>query len=68
MKKTVKGLLVLALTVLANVSFAKDIYFDVNIIGEDKFKALYPEIDWAFQLDYAESLGMGSGRYELVKI
>lgn len=38
MKKTVKGLMVLALTVLANLSFANDVYFDVNIIGEDKFK------------------------------
>ncbi len=36
--------------------------------GEDKFKAMYPEIDWAFQLDYAESLGLGTRRYELVKI
>ena len=35
--------------------------------GEDKFKALYPEIDWAFQLDYAEGLGLGTRRYELVK-
>ncbi len=35
--------------------------------GEDKFKAMYPEIDWAFQLDYAESLGLGTRRYELVK-
>jgi len=35
--------------------------------GEDKFKAMYPKIDWGFQLDYAESLGLGTRRYELVK-
>lgn len=36
--------------------------------GEDKFKGIYPEVDWAFQLDYAEQLGLGSRRYELVKL
>lgn len=35
--------------------------------GMDKFKAMYPEIDWALQLDYAESLGLGTRRYVLVK-
>jgi hypothetical protein len=36
--------------------------------GEDKFRALYPKIDWTIQLDYAESLGLGSRKYELVSI
>lgn len=37
--------------------------------GEDKFRGLYPEIDWEIQLDYAEKLGMGSRRgYELIRI
>jgi len=27
--------------------------------GEDKFRGLYPEIDWEIQLEYAEKLGMG---------
>ena len=35
--------------------------------GTDKFKAMYPEIDWGFQFDYAESLGLGTRRYKLVK-
>ncbi len=36
--------------------------------GEDKFKGVYPKIDWEFQFDYAESLGLGSRKYELVTI
>lgn len=36
--------------------------------GEDKFKGLYPKVDWPIQLDYAESLGLGTRKYELVTI
>ncbi|MBM4285443.1 MAG: DUF362 domain-containing protein [Deltaproteobacteria bacterium] len=36
--------------------------------GSDKFKDIYPQIDWPLQLEYAEKLGMGSRKYELVKI
>ena len=36
--------------------------------GEDKFRAVYPDIDWAIQLDYGEKLGLGSRNYELNKI
>ncbi len=36
--------------------------------GEDKFRGIYPEIDWTIQLDYAEKLGLGSRSYELNKI
>ncbi len=36
--------------------------------GEDKFVGLYPKVDWTIQLEYAESLGLGSRIYELVKI
>ena len=36
--------------------------------GEDKFKNLYPGIDWTIQLDYAEEIGLGKREYELVKI
>ena len=34
----------------------------------DKFRAIYPKIDWSIQLKYAEELGLGSRDYELVKI
>ncbi len=36
--------------------------------GGDKFKGLYPYVDWPLQLEYAESLGIGSRTYDLVKI
>jgi len=36
--------------------------------GEDKFRAIYPEVDWNIQLAYAEEIGMGTRKYELVKI
>ena len=36
--------------------------------GEDKFRGLYPEVDWEHQLAYAESIGLGSRDYNLVKI
>jgi len=34
----------------------------------DKVKAVYPKIDWQYQLDYAEQIGLGSKSYELVKL
>ena len=36
--------------------------------GEDKFKGLYPYVDWEHQLAYAENLGLGSRKYKLVKM
>ncbi|RJR21810.1 MAG: DUF362 domain-containing protein [Desulfobacteraceae bacterium] len=36
--------------------------------GEDKFKAVYPRIDWSVQLDYAQELGLGSRTYDIVSI
>jgi len=36
--------------------------------GEDKWKALFPSIDWNIQLDHAERLGMGERAYTLIKI
>jgi uncharacterized protein len=36
--------------------------------GADKFRALYPEVDWTIQLAYAEEIGLGTREYELVKI
>ena len=36
--------------------------------GSDKFKDIYPQVDWPIQLEYAEKLGLGSRNYELVKI
>ena len=36
--------------------------------GEDKFKGIYPYVDWPIQLDYAEQLGLGTREYELVSV
>ena len=36
--------------------------------GEDKFRGVYPNVDWTIQLDYAENLGLGSRSYKLEKI
>ena len=36
--------------------------------GEDKFKGIYPEVNWELQLVYAEKLGLGSRKYQLKKI
>ncbi len=34
--------------------------------GEDKFRGVYPKIDWEVQLRYAEEIGLGTRKYELV--
>ncbi len=36
--------------------------------GRDKFRAIYPEVDWSIQLAYAEEIGLGTREYELIKI
>jgi uncharacterized Fe-S center protein len=36
--------------------------------GTDKFRDLYPNVDWTIQLKYAEQIGLGSRQYQLVKV
>jgi uncharacterized Fe-S center protein len=36
--------------------------------GQDKFRAVYPSIDWNIQLNHAQRLGMGERKYMLVKV
>ncbi len=36
--------------------------------GDDKFRDLYPKVDWQRQLEYAEELGLGTRRYELIDV
>ena len=36
--------------------------------GEDKFKGVYPKIEWAYQLEYAEKIGLGKRDYELIRL
>jgi len=35
--------------------------------GGDKFRGVYPEIDWEVQLEHAQKMGIGSREYVLVK-
>lgn len=41
---------------------------DSPFAANDKVKAVYPHIDWAAQLVYAEELGLGSRSYELIQL
>ncbi|KIH78024.1 hypothetical protein SAMN05660860_02304 [Geoalkalibacter ferrihydriticus] len=36
--------------------------------GGDKFRGVHPEIDWEITLEHAEKMGLGTRKYELVKI
>jgi uncharacterized protein len=36
--------------------------------GEDKFRAVFPRIDWNVQLNHAEKVGVGEREYTLVKV
>ena len=36
--------------------------------GEDKWRALYPAIDWQIQLGHGEKMGLGTREYTLVRI
>jgi uncharacterized Fe-S center protein len=36
--------------------------------GEDKFRGVYPQIDWNVQLEHAQRIGLGSREYELVPL
>jgi hypothetical protein len=39
-----------------------------RLAGEDKFRAVYPMIDWNIQLDHAVRMGLGEREYRLVKV
>ncbi len=36
--------------------------------GQDKFRDIYPQVDWRIQLDYAQEIGLGSREYELIPV
>ncbi|MFA4991473.1 MAG: DUF362 domain-containing protein [Candidatus Omnitrophota bacterium] len=40
----------------------------MDIVGEDKFRALFPEIDPMAQIRHAEKIKLGSGQYEVAEI
>ena len=36
--------------------------------GEDKLRAVHPDIDWSAQISYAEAIGLGTKKYILEKV
>ncbi len=40
----------------------------IEAAKEDKFKKLYPDVDWGVQLKYGEEIGLGERKYELERI
>ena len=36
--------------------------------GEDKWRGLFPSVDWSVQLDHGERIGLGTREYKLIKI
>jgi len=36
--------------------------------GADKFRDIYPQVDWTIQLDYAQKIGLGQRKYELIRV
>ncbi len=36
--------------------------------GSDKFRDIYPKVDYSLQFDYAEEIGLGSKEYELIEL
>jgi uncharacterized Fe-S center protein len=36
--------------------------------GDDKFRDIYPDIDWRIQLEHAEKIGLGSRKYKLISV
>ncbi len=36
--------------------------------GRDKFRGIYPEINWEIQMEYAQKLGLGTRNYELIRL
>ena len=41
---------------------------DAAAAAVDKVKAVYPKVDWAHQLEYAEKIGLGVRTYEVVNV
>lgn len=40
----------------------------IQATGEDPFLRVHPKVSWSTQLQYAEEIGLGTRKYELVKV
>jgi len=36
--------------------------------GVDKLRDVNPDVDWTVQIKYAEKMGLGTAKYQLIKI
>jgi uncharacterized Fe-S center protein len=36
--------------------------------GQDKFKAVHPDIEWEYQLIHAQKIGLGTMEYQLIEV
>jgi len=52
----------------ANVNSALDVKKSGDLQNTDKFKLVHPNTDWEEGLRHAEKIGLGSMKYELVKV
>jgi uncharacterized Fe-S center protein len=41
---------------------------DCESSGGDKFRSVYPRVDWSVQLSYAEDVGLGSRHYDMITL
>ena len=39
-----------------------------HLEGEDKFHLIHPDTNWKAGLEHAERIGLGTMRYELIKV
>jgi uncharacterized Fe-S center protein len=42
--------------------------YDLSYKDKDKFKMVYPKLDWRVQIDYAEEIGLGTKEFELIEV
>ena len=47
---------------------SSDRKYDASFSGRDNFKVVYPQLEWATQLEHAEKIRLGKREYELVEV
>jgi uncharacterized Fe-S center protein len=52
----------------ANLNTALNVHKQGELQGTDKFKLIHPNTDWLAGLKYAETIGVGSLKYELITV
>ncbi|MDR1764203.1 MAG: DUF362 domain-containing protein [Dysgonamonadaceae bacterium] len=52
----------------ANINTILDVHEHGQLQNTDKFALIHPNTDWKAGLDYAEEIGLGTTKYELIKV